>query len=57
MIRDDLNTAITEMEQALLKAQAQQTLRNQRPSKELCHDQAHAHLLSEIKKLSASIVR
>lgn len=57
MIRDDLNLAITEMEQALRKAQAQQTLRNQRPSKELCHDQAHTHLLSEIKKLSASINR
>uniref|UniRef100_H3C0R4 Tektin n=1 Tax=Tetraodon nigroviridis TaxID=99883 RepID=H3C0R4_TETNG len=57
MIRDDLNMAIAEVEEGLLKAQAQQTLRNQRPSKELCHDQAHAHLLSEIRKLSASITR
>lgn len=57
MIRDDLNIAIKETGQALAKAQAQLTSRNQRPSKELCSDPAQTHLLSEVQRLNASINR
>eukprot|EP00066_Takifugu_rubripes_P017779 XP_011607045.1 PREDICTED: tektin-1-like [Takifugu rubripes] len=56
-IRDDLNVAIKETGQALAKAQAQLTSRNQRPSKELCSDPAQTHLLSEIQWLKASTSR
>ncbi|TWW76779.1 tektin-1 isoform X2 [Takifugu flavidus] len=56
-IRDDLSVAIKETGQALAKAQAQLTSRNQRPSKELCCDPAQTHLLSEIQWLKASTSR
>ncbi|XP_077422443.1 tektin-1 [Vanacampus margaritifer] len=53
--REDLLVAVTENEHFLSLAQARLDLRQQRPPKEKCHDQAQSQLLAEVGQLSSQI--